>query len=266
MTPPTPQQLTQQRMEARSRAMAQAVVSAIGGKLLEEAKKHGGYLPQTRIQELTAELEGKAELLTKVFSQALTEAALEQEELHWQSMKRPPFERLLVKRFEHLLIREDTPGHVTGTVSRRMLPGYFLALNMMVGPEKMEDFHKRCEAAVQRVMKGRLPVDWDLLERDAVVHDMILDTEYAFTLHFSDAMRRSEWFLQIINTHLAPIGDPSDPDADWVLDRRILRGLIGGILKDIKATVHDEARWKRFQQRHPDANRHQVSFILDRLE
>ncbi|HEY9080109.1 hypothetical protein [Magnetovibrio sp.] len=265
MTPMPPEELGQKLRRDRSRALAQAVVTAFTERLKEEAAKQGGFLSQRHIDELNVEFQTKSEQLTAVFEQALLDATREQEELKWHAIKRPAFDRLMVKRFEHLLLHRGANGIVHGTISRRMLPGFFLALHMMMGPQERERYHWRCDAAVERIMKGRVPVDWNLIDKDEAVHDIVLDAQYSIAMHFEDIARRTDWFINITNSHLAPPAHKDAGDANWELTPPALQGLLQSLLADLGEAVSDDAAWHRLAQRHPDADRNKLALILDHL-
>ena len=98
MTPPkTPQDLTRQRTEERARALTDAVVYAFTEKLKSEINKHGGFLGLRHVDAIEAEFHAKAKQLSAAFASAFDDAAREQEELRWFSIKRPAFDRLIVK-------------------------------------------------------------------------------------------------------------------------------------------------------------------------
>lgn len=259
-------ELNSQRRHARSQALAQAVVAAFTERLREETARHGGSLGSSQIEALNAEFVAKADQLTELFDKAFDEAALEQEKAHWHAIKRPAFDRLMVKRIEHLLIHEEADAVKHTGVSRRFLPGFFLAVNMMMGAETLEQYHWRSDAAVDRIMDGRLPVDWNLIDADAEVHDIIVDAQYAIALHFEKTDFLFKWFINIVNTHLAPVADPAAPDAEWELDPNVLRELINALLTDLKQVMADDAAWNRLIQRHADADREKLRAIFERLK
>lgn len=267
MSPTSAQEeLSQKRRQARSRAMAQAVVAAFTERLQEEAQKQGGSLSLRQIQELNTEFEAKADQLSTVFEQALIDAAREQDELNWHAIKRPAFDRLMVKRFEHLFIQRGGDGIPHGEVSRRILPGFFLSLNMMLGPEALERYQRLSDAAVERVMHGQTPVNWKRVSQAPEVLDILLDAQLAIALHFDDTQKRSEWFIQITNAHLAPVAYEDAPDAQWELTPPVLHDLIHHLLSDLNKAVFDDTAWPHFLERHPEADRHHLASILDRLQ
>jgi len=255
----------QKRSHKRAQAMAQAVVSAFTAKLKSEARKHGGFLELRHIEDLDVEFQSKAEQLTIVFDQAFQDACREQEELKWHAIKRPAFDRMMVKRFEGLLFHQGDDGQTHGVLSRRILPGFFLALNMMMGPEAIAEYQRRCDQGTERVMGGRLPADWDLVDQEPDVRDVMLDAQYTIALYFTDPHQRATWFMHIVNDNLAPAASGAQ-DAHWELGARALNLLVNDLLSDLKSSLDQDVIWTRLAQRHQDADRDQVRAILARLE
>jgi len=253
-----------ERTHTRSHAMAQAVVSAFTSLLKEEAHKHGGFLGLRHLDEMEAVFQAKVGELSEVFEQALQDSHREQEDLKWNAIKRPAFDRLMVKHFENLFFSYEDNGNTHGIISRRILPGFFLALNMMLGPEAMKSYQKRCDNARDRVMGGKLPVNWDLVERDGAVRAAILDAQYTIARYFEDPFQRADWFINIINTNLAPTQDAAR-DTHWQLDRRSLFKLISFLLLDLKKAVIDDVAWTRLAIRHDGADRKKLHAILKKL-
>ena len=263
--PQSPQDITRQRTEERARALTEAVVYAFTEKLKSEITKHGGFLGLRHMDAIEAEFHAKAKKLSAAFALAFEDAAREQEELRWFSIKRPAFDRLIVRRFEHLFMHRDADGHVHGAISRRLLPGFFLTLNMMLGPEAMTEYQRRSDAVVDRVMKGQVPIDWDLVDQDADIHDVLLDSQYAIAHHFEDVQRRFAWFIQIANAHMAPATNPDSFDATWELGHRSLHVLVNSLMGDLRKAVNDDLAWRHLAERHEGADRQRLEIILDHL-
>lgn len=258
--------LTREKNHARSRAMAEAVISAFAATLKSEARKKGGFLTLPDIEDLDVAFQEKISELTKVFEHSFNDAAREQEDLKWQQIKRPAFDRLMVKRFADHFMVKDAEGVPHGTFSRRILPGFFLALNMLMGPDAMEEFHGRCDAIMARVMKGIVPVDWDLLDHNDDMNDVILDAQLAMLWQFSDTKKRADWFIKLVNANLAPAHEgAAQVEVYWELDHRSFLIMINGLLSDLKQVVHEPQAWKRLKRRHPDINQAEIFEILERL-
>lgn len=258
--------LTREKNHARSRAMAEAVITAFAATLKSEARKRGGFLTLPDLDELNVSFQEKISELTKVFEYSFNDAAREQEDLKWQQIKRPAFDRLMVKRFaDHFMVKDDE-GVPHGTFSRRILPGFFLALNMVLGPDAMEEFHSRCDAIMARVMKGIVPVDWDLLDHNEDMNDVFLDAQLAILWQFADAQKRADWFIKLVNANLAPAHENAPQvEAYWELDHRSFLILINGLLSDLQQALNEPQAWKRLKRRNPDIQKAEILEILDRL-
>lgn len=264
--PKTPQDLTRQRTEERARALTDAVVFAFTEKLKSEINKHGGFLGLRHVDAIEAEFHAKAKQLSAAFASAFDDAAREQEELRWFSIKRPAFDRLIVKRFEHLFMHKGADGQVHGSISRRLLPGFFLALSMMLGPEAMAAYQRRSDDAVTRVMQGQLPINWDLVDHDADIRDILLDAQIAIAQHFENVQRRFNWFIQVANAHMAPAASDQAFDAHWELGHRALHLLANSLLSDLSTAVNDDTAWDRLAARHADVDRHALAVTLEQLD
>ena len=258
--------LTRERNRQRSRSMVSAIISAFAASLKGEARKRGGFLTLPDLDELDETFREKAAELTELFENAFNEALREQEELKWQQIKRPAFDRLMVKRFDAMFMRRDKDGHLHGTFSRRILPGFFLALNMLLGPDKLEELQNRSDEAFARVMKGISPVDWDLLDQDREIRDVVLEAELSIAWQFADTQKRAEWFIQVVNANMAPPPDNAHhEEVQWELDHRSFLMLISALLEDLRIATGDAQEWKRLRQRFPELKRNELATILDRL-
>ncbi|MBL4692578.1 MAG: hypothetical protein JKY92_04540 [Magnetovibrio sp.] len=249
---------------ARSRAMAEAVVAAFSGLLKDEAQKHGGFLGLRHLEDMEDVFHVKAEELSIVFEKALQDSHREQEDLKWHAIKRPAFDRLMVKHFENLFFSRGANGLPHGVLSRRVLPGFFLALNMMLGPEAITTYQVRCDEAMERVMNGKVPVDWDLVEKDPDVHAVVLDALYTIAQYFNNPFQRADWFIQIVNSNLAPARAGAS-DAYWRLDQRSLFKLVSNLLLDLKKAIRNDVAWTHLALRHEGANRDSLKAILRKL-
>lgn len=264
--PKPPLDITHQRALDRAEALSHTVVEAFTEKLRKEIEKHGGFLGLRHLDDIEAEFKAKSKQLSQAFAQAFDDAAREQEELRWHAIKRPAFDRLMVKRFEHLLMYKSPDGRTHGAVSRRMLPGFFLALNMMLGPEAIETYQARSDRAVERIMNGQIPIDWNRVDGDGEIEDIVLDAQYAIAQYFDDPPKRFQWFIHITNSHMAPDPYANDSEASWELGHRALHVLINALLSDLRTVVHDDRAWASFIERHPEADRIKMETILARLD
>ena len=74
----------------------------------------------------------------------------------------------MVKPFAQMFAEKPSRKGVT----RRMLPGYFTAIGMLLGPDNVTSYHERCRGIVARLKSevGEEQFNWDQFyaERDAL--------------------------------------------------------------------------------------------------
>ena len=158
----------------------------------------------------------------------------------WDQTRKRPFERLLVKRFSHIFppgLSLDSPT----TVSRRVIPGMFLAFEMIAGPEFME----QCQGAGRGIFRELRSArgeefQWSDYYDDQAANDLVDDLMAVVAKSFKDFDKRLHWFLELINSHLAPPegyeyeGETDDP---WALHpdgaREMLRALFSKLRDDM---------------------------------
>ena len=105
------------------------------------------------------------------------------------------FRRLLVSRFAHFFAAEDTTGHTA--FSRRLLPGFFMGVDLILGPKLRLEFDARINKVSHQNEFGQGPLQ---TEARMVLSDILI--EIAAT--FEPYERRARWFINIINGHPAP--------------------------------------------------------------
>lgn len=258
------QDIEAKRTHARSLEMAEAIVTAFSGLLKEQISVHGGFVGLRHLPEVNKVFQSKTGELAAVFEKAFNESRREHEDLKWHAIKRPVFDRLMVRHFEALFFRPGPNGVTTGAVSRRVLPGFFLALNMMLGPVVIKDYQDRCDEALERVTGGAFPIDWEAVEHDEDVNAVILDAQFTIAHFFDDPYQRAAWFINIINSNLEPARDGAR-DAEWLIDQRSLFKLISHLLAELKRAVANDVTWTHLALRHNDADRDVLKAILKKL-
>ena len=130
------------------------------------------------------------------------------EESIWSQARRQYFERYMVRSFVHLFPADSRNPDGKGLLSRRVLPGFFTAVEMMVGKE----FFEKCQAACKRIVHERQeevggPIPWPELRDEKKAHLVIDDALVVISRHFSDLDARVDWLTDLINGNLAPFED-----------------------------------------------------------
>ncbi len=234
----------------KSRVIAKTVVGSFVERMKTEAQRKGGTLTLKDIEALDHEFEKKTAALETLFEQTFQEYARSLvEDSGPEERRQHPFDRLIVGPFEKLLSGGDGPSMAKGGISRRILPGFFMAVNMMMGPDVMADFRIRAEKIFNRVNHDG-DFDWSNFLDDSASRDLRMDALISMAVHFANPDKRAHWFMDLINSHMAaPETDP-ETDPDWVLSRPGYERLVDALFSDLMNAVASprarEAITKRF--------------------
>ncbi|MEE9194395.1 MAG: hypothetical protein V3U44_01030, partial [Alphaproteobacteria bacterium] len=143
-----------------SKALADTVVTALVDKLKAEAEARGGHLTSADLEAMQADFNRQAEALSSVFEQSFEVYVKARERAVWDQQRNYPFDRLMVKKFSKLFRDGGEIG--PDDLSRRMLPGFFVALGMMLGTEVVEKYQEKCRGVVEKVKaSGKSVFNWD---------------------------------------------------------------------------------------------------------
>ena len=228
---------------SQSKALAEAVVSSFVDRLIAEATRKGGYLTVRDLQEMNREFEKKAEALQAVFERSFEDYVRARERAAWDRAREYPFDRQMVERFAHLFPEKSDDASSQILISRRMLPGFFMATTMMLGPEVVEDFQERCRAILQRLKdeKGEA-FSWDDVGESEDMSEVILESIVGMASYFESLHKRVEWFVTIINSHLAPadVEREGHAAATWQLTGEAFLVFVGALFAEIREIMSTE--------------------------
>jgi ActR/RegA family two-component response regulator len=157
------------------------------------------------------------------------------------------FGRLLVRRFAHLFIEDDGSLPVDKVVSRRILPGFFVAVDMMLGPELVEDYQRQCREIVNRMSGSNGgDVSWEDYYADQEAIKLVLDAEIKMALHFREIEKRVVWLTTLINNH---VGAASHRPSAQLMTPQGTTILLSNLFSDL-TKVLSENDGRRFIVRH----------------
>ena len=215
-------------------ALAETVVMAFIDRLRHEAEASGGALTLADLDRLADEFHTKSAALRQAFEQTFEAYGRARERAKFTQNRKYPFDRLLVRRFESLLARGSGHG-----IPRRVLPGFFMAVEMMLGRQILEAYQEHCRAIVERISQAQGgKFAWPDLYADAEATTLAIDALAAMATYFADYDKRARWFLTVVNGHLGPAGANVSPDeAAWQLDATAFRDLLGALFAEIKVSV-----------------------------
>lgn len=246
---PKPKPVTPTNVKDVSRALAANTVGTLVDQMRTAAAANGGMLTLDDIDKMQTQMAQSAKDIERQMEQAFEQYADAQERQRWASARRDVFFRLLVKQFAHLF-KEPASRK---TVSRRMLPGFFMATAMLLGPDAVEKYQERCRNIVARLKDDTdgEHFDWDAFynERDALT--VSLDAQVIIAAGFVDFDKRANWFLTLVNSHLSPAGgNDSEAEQRWELAEPGLRRMLDALFGNLRKVLSSEKGRERLLKRH----------------
>ena len=234
---PNPAPAPAQSVSAREkgRVIAQTVVGSFVDRMKAEAQRKGGSLSLNDIEALDQEFEEKTAALEVLFEKTFEEYARSYAKDAGEERRHHPFDRLIVGPLERLLAGNKGSSTAKGGISRRIMPGFFMAMNMMMGPDVMADYRTKAEVIFARVNKAGGGTDWKAYFAEA--KDLRLDALIAMAVHFANPDKRAAWFLDMVNDHLSPADTDPNTDAAWTLSRPAYERLVDALFSDLMTAV-----------------------------
>ncbi len=252
-----------------SRQLAEIVVTSIIERLLVEATHKGGWLTIDDIEGLRLEFEGKTSMLQQMFDKSFEEYIKVRERAAWDQVRQCPFDRLIVQRFASVFSSDGGPPLDQGGLSRRMLPGLFMSMSMMLGPEIAEMYQEQCRRLVAKIREendGNL--DWYDVYEDRRTVTLGNDAIVTIAGHFHDLAKRGHWFIELINGHLAPPDvNREGPGVEaWELSERGFLLMLDAVLGDIRNQMESETGRLRLTKAYSADAVLMLSDLLQRLD
>ncbi|CCG40074.1 hypothetical protein [Magnetospirillum molischianum] len=217
------------------RDVGTTMISHFVTRLEVEAAKVGGSLSAAEIRALAQHfLTAEQDCFGTYYQRAWDDCSHLREALQFEHTRKRPFDRILMRRFSYLYPPRLFDEGRDGVLSRRMIPGFVLAIDKMIGPTLRERGERICTDILVRHSSADGRCDWNAVYTDSetiALIDYILGT---VAQTFTDFERRRTWMIDLIDSHLAP-ADPAAPDAHWTLGQ-------GGFIVLMRAMFSDFAR------------------------
>lgn len=230
-----------------SKALVGDTVGSLVGDLRAKAQAQGGVLSLDDLDAMEAELTQKTQAIQAQFETAFEDYAVAVDKLKWSAERGDPFYRLLIKQFSHLFKEQIS----SKTISRRLLPGFFMAVGMLLGPDVVERNHDRCASIVARLKMevGEDKFDWEVFYTAQDALTVSLDAQLLMAARFADYDKRMTWFIELVNSHLA-VESASEADRRWQLTEHGARRMIDALASDLRKVLSAQKGRERLIKRH----------------
>jgi len=250
--------------------LAEAVLDDYNRQLLDMVQNstHG-----LSIDDIRAFLETYKEEALRVdrsrFKEHFQRCLVRREQEVFDPNRREPFKRVITMRFIDLFPAEGKLNVESGHLSRRMLPGFFLALEKMVGSDPFQQGHDTCAVVMESVRNADGIVIWEDLYGSEAALEALDDLLMHLVGYFDDPMKRISWMLNIINNDLA---DPLDYDfegeanRDWLLDEHGLVNLLRHLFRHLRIRLKDKVQAQLLASRYGHEPVRQLVALITALD
>jgi hypothetical protein len=260
-TPRTPSLAREDSIAAQSKVLAETIVFSFTDRLKSEAIKAGGWLTIADIERLAAEFDRKRAQLETMFRQTFEIYVQARERAAFDHARQYPFDRLLVNTFAELFTpaRNDIDG--LDRVTRKVLPGFFMAIDRMVPAEKIEGFQARCRLILDRMAQGDERVmDWNALYANPEAQDLLLDGLVVLAPYFEALDKRRGWFLPLVNDNLQP-----DLEDDWRLTPKGFDTLALLMFAPLRKALVNPIERAKLSMRHGAAECSRLQLMIEKM-
>lgn len=163
------------------------------------------------------------------------------EQLKWEERRRHPFERLIIRRFAHLLPKRiGDDGVMQGAMlSRRAIPGIAVAITKMIGIDRYRAWETATHEILHRHKAERPgPIDWADVAARRESCQLVELALIRMAPYFGDLDKRVQWLVEVINSHLGP-PQPEDGGRVWVMDGPKARMMLLALYDDLRQRLRD---------------------------
>ena len=213
------------------------------GLLRARLAQKGGSLNETDVAEMGVEFRQQLGQIKTIFMDAVTSYAKanvrgrDRERNPDRDERKNTFRRLLVSRFEAQLVPDGALEREPNRLSRRILPGFFSALTLMLGQENLAKFESQADQLVINI-RERMgdSFSWSDVYKDKETRQLLLKADILMAQHFKDVGKRIDWLVAVINGNLIPMS-PNLAGADWSMSEKAARHMLRGLFSDIGRTL-----------------------------
>ncbi|MBI3445501.1 MAG: hypothetical protein HY055_09090 [Magnetospirillum sp.] len=233
--PPSPDPAPAESATQCCQSVGATMIGHFATRLEVEANKAGGSLNVAQIRALAQHfVEAEQSRFKAYYRRAWDECSQSRETLQWESARSKPFDRILMRRFAHLFPPRTGDDGGAGILSRRMIPGFHMAIDKMIGPTLYQQCQTQCEIILARHALPGGGWNWSAVHADADASALINDILVVIARTFAAFDKRRAWFLEMVNSHLAPARHGAR-DEYWQLSESAFSALMHALFADLNA-------------------------------
>ncbi len=214
-------------------------------RLVEEMARPEFVVSADQLKSLAASFKSEnAPAYLAKFRDYLDQRLNRHEEEIWDQTRKRPFDRMMVKRFGHLFPGEGGLDNDKEALSRRILPGFFMSIQQMAGPELFEQCQTACKTIIklEKTASGNR-LKWREIYDNAEANELVDDIFAVVASYFEDFEKRCKWMHDIIESHLASAEDyafEGETIDEWRLTMDHIYRLLQAMYEQIRQKLADE--------------------------
>ena len=205
--------------------------------LKKQAKESAGPLNDADIEAMGRAFRAELEVIETAFVKAVEDYAEARQPAREQKSRTRHFHRLLVHNFEHRFADETELHEQPEKLSRRMLPGFFNTLQLMLGERRLARFEKDAQDVVDKLRdRNRGKLDWAEVYRSPGARRLCFQAEVEIAKHFTEMEKRLNWMVAVLNANLIP-AEKGSRAGGWEVNRRNAALMLSALIRDLRAAL-----------------------------
>ncbi|CAA7622025.1 conserved hypothetical protein [Candidatus Terasakiella magnetica] len=218
------------------------MVGHFATRLEVEAQKAGGSLTAAQIRALAQRfVESEQARFHGFYQRSYDECTKVRAMLQMESSRSKPFDRILMRRFAPLFPPRSGDDGGVGVLSRRIIPGFNLAIHKMIGPTLYQQCQDKCEAVLARHPLPDGGWAWDRIHADPDARLLVNEVLVVVAHYFQSFDKRRSWFMEMINGHLAPVAHGAR-DEHFLFGESAFSALMRALFAELEAQTRRDPR------------------------
>lgn len=217
--------------------------------LKKQARESAGPLSDADIEAMGQAFRAELETIETAFVKAVEDYAEARQQNREQKSRTQHFHRLLVHNFEHRFTDESKLHEQPEKLSRRMLPGFFNMLQLMLGDRRLARFEKDAQDVVDKLRdKNSGKLDWAAVYRSPDARTLCFQAEVEIARHFTEMEKRLNWMVAVLNANLIP-AEKGSRAAGWEINRQNAALMLSSLIRDLRAALSNQKARLRMEKK-----------------
>jgi hypothetical protein len=241
----------------------QEAIELYATRLLALAKQNNGGLREADIRDAIIDATDPA--LTRICAETWSICLATAESMHWSTMRKSHFGRIMVECFAHLLPRSDEVLERGHHLSRRIIPGFLNALHQILGDDAYSQNTERTNMLVDtlRAVHGD-SFSWDEVYADPICQTVVEDVLISIAHDFADIGQRRNWMIDVIDTHMPATSD--EAELNWKFDDNAFHAIMDALYGDLHDRLDSPDHRTGLEERHGAAHIADLTTLFDALK